>query len=355
MGEFDEASGYYRTKLMGERIDQVGFDWNTSSSSRGRHRPPMESSKRKYINLILVDGSKKEDSFDIPSSNILKSFFSDYAEKRSVSLRSLRFSYKGKTMFLSSVGNKSPEELNMQDHDVITVHDTRHSASQETSSIAHEASEMIDKKNGALKKVQKRHKCKSKKKRIQLQEPGMTLEEHKRWHSTRLSKVHEEVQPRLKTIRTRLHALQLNCQAPKQRKTTHKKNTVQGADLRLLPQVALSGKAGRSYYAVRVGEENHLYRTNGPSRPHGPGSLPVLDVHGLTREEALVILEESLKVWVDTALKGSYPFVIPAMIVCGGGNQILSETVQKWIKSKNNICNAPKNSILGGVVRHTVR
>jgi hypothetical protein len=80
----------------------------------------------------------------------------------------------------------------------------------------------------------------------------------------------------------------------------------------------------------------------------------VLDLHGLTREEALVKLEESLKVWVDTALKGSYPFVIPAMIVCGGGNQILSEIVQKWIKSKNNICNAPKNSILGGVVRHTV-
>ena len=65
------------------------------------------------MRLNLVDGSKKEDTFDVPSSVIWKLFFSDYAEKHGVSLRSLRFSYKNKSVFLSSVGNKSPEELNM--------------------------------------------------------------------------------------------------------------------------------------------------------------------------------------------------------------------------------------------------
>ena len=106
----------------------------------------------------------------------------------------------------------------------------------------------------------------------------MTLVEYKRRHFMRLSKVHEEVQPRLKTIRTRLHALHLDCQPPKLRRTTEKKKTVQGADLRPLPQVAVCGKAGRSYYVVRVGEENHLYRTTGPSQPYGPGAITVLDL-----------------------------------------------------------------------------
>eukprot|EP00956_Cyclotella_meneghiniana_P036123 scaffold121796_cov20-Cyclotella_meneghiniana.AAC.2 len=46
--------------------------------------------------------------------------------------------------------------------------------------------------------------------------------------------------------------------------------------------------------------------------------------------------------WVDTAMKGEYPGVIPVDVVCGGGNQILSETVKTWIKSKKNVVNVPR-------------
>jgi hypothetical protein len=53
-----------------------------------------------------------------------------------------------------------------------------------------------------------------------------------------------------------------------------------------------------------------------------------LDLYGCTREEAIARLTESLKKWVDTAMKGSYPFVITAVIVCGCGSQVLSETVK---------------------------
>ena len=54
----------------------------------------------------------------------LKALFNEYADKRRISLRSLRFSHAGKTLFLSSAGHKTPEELGMQDQDVIMVHDT---------------------------------------------------------------------------------------------------------------------------------------------------------------------------------------------------------------------------------------
>ncbi|KAL7533371.1 hypothetical protein ACHAXR_005190 [Thalassiosira sp. AJA248-18] len=73
-------------------------------------------------------------------------------------------------------------------------------------------------------------------------------------------------------------------------------------------------------------------------------STPTLDLHGCTRDETLMKLNETLKVWVDTAMKGEYPFVISATIVCGCGNQVLCETVEKWIKSTRNVCNAPKSS-----------
>ena len=166
----------------------------------------------------------------------------------------------------------------MQDRDVITVHDLRHSAPQEASSTSHQSGRGSHNKADTNKKTHKRNKCKSKKKRIKQQEPDVTLEEYQRRHSMRLSKVHEEVQPRLKTLRTRLNALRLDCQPPKQRKTTNRKKTAQGADLQVLPRAAVCGKAGRSYYVVRVGEENHLYHTTGPSRPYGPGAVTVLNL-----------------------------------------------------------------------------
>ena len=53
---------------------------------------------------------------------------------------------------------------------------------------------------------------------------------------------------------------------------------------------------------------------------------------------------EQLNEWegvtMDAAMKGEYPFVVPAVIVCGGGTQILSELVENWIREKKNVANA---------------
>ena len=69
----------------------------------------------------------------------------------------------------------------------------------------------------------------------------------------------------------------------------------------------------------------------------------MIDLHGLTAEEAVYRLDKHLPSWIEIAMKGTYPFVIPVKIVCGGGSQILAEVVENWIKQNDNVANAPKN------------
>merc|ERR1712087_88151 len=169
-------------------------------------------------------------------------------------------------------------------------------------------------------------------------------------HSKQLTKIHSEAQDQFKQIRQRLNNLVIERRQPKIKSKcprSHKKEPS-------LPSLSnnpfnegLSGKAGKSRFAVQVGEVENLYKTAKLSaiafsnRPSSSTAL-ALDLHGCTREEALVKLDDTLKVWVNTAMQGSYPFVVPATIVCGCGNQILSEAVQGWIRSNDKVSNAPK-------------
>ena len=41
-------------------------------------------------------------------------------------------------------------------------------------------------------------------------------------------------------------------------------------------------------------------------------------------------------------MRGAYQWVIPAVIVCGGGNQVLSEAVKGWIKCGDGVARAPR-------------
>ena len=53
----------------------------------------------------------------------------------------------------------------------------------------------------------------------------------------------------------------------------------------------------------------------------------ILDFHGSTKE-VVQKFDNSLTGWVDMATKGEYPWVISVDIICGGGNQILSEAAK---------------------------
>ena len=104
-----------------------------------------------------------------------------------------------------------------------------------------------------------------------------------------------------------------------------------------------NSKAGISHFVVNVsGEPSNLFKTSKKrwTPPNSP--TPSLDLHGLSVKEALVRLDEALKMWIDAAQRSNYPFVVQAKIICGCGNQILSETVQNWIKQHKTVSRAPK-------------
>mmetsp|Transcript_10798 Transcript_10798/g.19544 ORF Transcript_10798/g.19544 Transcript_10798/m.19544 type:complete len:487 (-) Transcript_10798:31-1491(-) len=316
-------------------------------STKSNQRPAPEMSEGEQIQLILADdASAEEQILIIRSSTTLKTLFNEYAEKRGVSLRSLRFSYDGKTLFLSAVSNRTPDELNMKDQDIITVCDTTRFC-QETRICGSKKKKAPTQKKASKKHNNSRRKAKGKGKLEQCKQRKniKTLADYKAHHSTMLSKLHEEVQPRLKEIRIRLNALGIECQ-PRKNKRNNKRNKKNKDDRKVemsLPNSGVGGKAGKPHFIVQVGEVQNLYKSTKSQRNNLYNAL-TLDLHGYTVDEALTKLDESLAAWVDTAMQGSYPFVIPAKIVCGCGNQIISETVEKWIRKHAQVANSPKGT-----------
>jgi len=315
--------------------------------TNSNQKPASEMSEGEQIQLILADdASTEEQILSIRSSTTLKTLFNDYAEKRGVSLRSLRFSYDGKTLFLSAVSKRTPDELNMKDQDIITVSDATCFSQENRIGRSQKKKDPKQKKaskkhNNSRRKVKGKGKLEQYKQRKNIK----TLEDYKAHHSTILSKLHEEVEPRLKEIRIRLNALGIECQ-PRKKKRKSKRNKKGKDDGKLemsLPNSGVGGKAGKPHFIVQVGEVQNLYKSTKSQRNSSYNAL-TLDLHGYTVDEALAKLDESLAVWVDTAMQGSYPFVIPAKIVCGCGNQIISETVEKWIRKHAQVANSRKGS-----------
>ena len=158
-----------------------------------------------------------------------------------------------------------------------------------------------------------------------------------------LTKVHEELQPKLKEMRQRFDQLLLE-RSQRKVKSARRRLKVPHFPVDNPCTQCLGGKAGIPFFIIQVGEIDNLYKTRNLCSNNR--SMPTLDLHGYTREQALVKLDENLKIWVDTAMKGAYPFVIVVHIICGCGNLLISESVQKWIKSREKVRNAPKNAYL---------
>ena len=110
--EYARRSADYAKNYVGS----IGADWSGTGSPKSHLRSSSKTSDGTKIQIILVADTNEDERhcFDIGSSSTLKTVFNEYAEKRSVSLRSLRFSYAGKTLFLSTVGNRTPEEMQMR-------------------------------------------------------------------------------------------------------------------------------------------------------------------------------------------------------------------------------------------------
>jgi hypothetical protein len=281
--------------------------------------------------------------FTIHTLSPLKGYCNLYAKNRGISIKYLRFSYKGKMLFLSDRRGGTPETLGIRVNDVIMVHllsDSNKENMTDTSNQKHMAT--TNKKNKMVWKKSSRGKA-----QIKLEKHTMTVEDYKRQHSMILSKLHEEMQPRLGEIRMKLNTLDIERQPPKSKNKGGRKCTKEEPiDLDAFPISGVGGKAGRHHFIVQVGEVQNLYKTTKSSAlasHQSRSSVTTLDLHGCTREEAIASLNESLEEWVDIAMKGYDPFVVTAVIVCGCGTQVLSETVKGWIKSTSQVRNAPKN------------
>eukprot|EP00579_Thalassiosira_antarctica_P012385 CAMPEP_0201913032 /NCGR_PEP_ID=MMETSP0903-20130614/3550_1 /ASSEMBLY_ACC=CAM_ASM_000552 /TAXON_ID=420261 /ORGANISM="Thalassiosira antarctica, Strain CCMP982" /LENGTH=485 /DNA_ID=CAMNT_0048448129 /DNA_START=39 /DNA_END=1496 /DNA_ORIENTATION=- len=346
------ASLSSRNDVMGY-VNQISDDYN--STQKYQKRP--QDSTGTQMKLILEDGDAtegKRNEFHILPSTNLKAVFTDYAKKRGVSLRSLRFSFANQPLFLSQIGKKTPEDLGMRDQDVIVVHDTSMpQAPQETRSNRSSQRSILTSNQAKLK--HRAHSSKAKKtksqgmdeqqKQVEPIKMERTQAELKIEHSNVLTKIHEELQPQLRQIRQRLNNLLIERSQPKIKSARrHSKSaslpTQSWVDIPCTQ--CLDGKAGKSYFVVQVGEVGNLYKTRKLPSYSPSNNTPSLDLHGYKGDKALKKLDESLKLWVDTAMKGSYPFVMQVTIICGCGNQILREVVQEWIKSKRNVSNAPK-------------
>jgi DNA-nicking Smr family endonuclease len=331
-------------------INQIGSDWNeTPGGSKAKAFRKRASTGMnvggddKYIDIILVDAhTKKETSMRHGTSMPLKLLVKKFAEDQDLPLKKLRFSYKGKNLFLSTLGQKSSQDLGISHLDSIFVHIKDTSDDEVTaSSSSDESSKENDHSSPAVvSPCLKKFKPFSRKNSHTPCAYVLQEEQDRRHHSRKLSLLFEEAEPRFKEIRQKLADLSIECQ-PKAKSRPQRVMPSLVKPIDNPCTVGQGGKAGVPFYVVHVGETDNLYKTRHVSAFGNKTNLSI-DLHGYTREQALQELDTKLPEWVNTAQRGQYPFVIPVTIICGCGSQILSEAVDEWIKSNDNVANAPK-------------
>ena len=329
LGSFVNMSS--KSKVM-NFVGSISQDWESQSLKSSLTRSLQSNSIDDDITLVIGG-----DTFQASPSMPLKAVFNEYSAKKLVSLKSLRFTYEGKTLFLSTAGKKTPDELGMLDNDVIEVHSNLEAT-------------LLNNKNEVTKNVKKeaRHKQKKKKTGTKSKKGSSKIkisksdEEHKQDHSRILSQIFEEADPKFKLIRQQLNAMSLFKQQRKTKAQRVKPKQVH-ADFVFNPSSeGLGSKAGRSRFVVNVGEIGNLYKSSKSFDHVSAQTSSVIDLHGCTQEEALFKLNSGLEDWNEKAMLGSYPFIHSVTIICGAGGQVLSELVEKWIKDKPNVSNAPK-------------
>ena len=294
-----------------------------------------------FMSIKFVDG-KETKIYTVACDAPIKALLTKYAADRDTSVKSLRIKTNGKLLFLSSIGKKTPLDLGINDNDILEI-----TIMQSTPTITTTKEEPEQQSpKGKNKNKSKKHKKNKKKRPVQPLVIQKTEVELKVEHSRLLGKIHEEAEPTFKEIRQRLNAMNLERTKPKQKRIQSKTtDAVEVVDNPLGDDGQLGGKAGRAQFIIQVGEVSNLYKTT-KSTSAGRGRRKddtLIDLHGLTAEEAVYRLDKHLPSWIETAMKGTYPFVIPVKIVCGGGSQILAEVVENWIKQNDNVANAPKN------------
>lgn len=341
-------------QVVGDYVNFISNNWNNATSfSAEVTRNKDKGDDNTMIEVVLLNlDTNEEITLPVRNSAKLRSVLNGYADERGLSLRSQRFTHAGSVMFLSTAGNKTAPQLGIMHRDTIMISSTTSSTVASTSS---EYLSKIGPKKWALR-ANKKSKGKVRRKKTTTSpdrrkksttSPAATAtdnhEQDRMQHSKELSRVFDEAQSILKSIRQRLNSLNMERTPPKHRWSSQKTSEAKVVPIWNPPMTGVGGKAGKTHFIVQVGEPCNLYRTTKrPTRPLQKEKPIVADLHGLSKEEALRKLDSSLPQWTDIAMKGSYPFVVSVKIVCGGGNQVLSEVVKNWVQLNSHVANAPK-------------
>ena len=269
----------------------------------------------------------------IHSQFFLKRYATEYAMHP---ITSLVIKYKTRILFQSM--KNCPCDLGMEDGDTLEVYLKSHYPNQENSSP--EQLYLGEGNSGNNQVKLKQPKANGNRKKSSLSIPPQNEEQLlKSKHYSALCIVLSEAGERFKGIRRHLDKMNLQRMPPKDksREPMISQDVTQASHL---PINNAFRRAGKSMFMIRVGDTDHLYKT------YKKTALCIcnaeLDLHGFTKKEALAQLNKSLTEWMDMAMVES-SFVIQVKIVCGRGDQILSQAVEQWISQTKNVANAPKS------------
>lgn len=277
----------------------------------------------------------KQVRFHFKKTATLKKVLESYADYIGYSIHQLSFSHRGsRLLFLTYIGKKTPGEVCFDLHDFIIVSLNVVPPKKKPRKAV---LGIKDKSNG---KKNKKYTKNKKKKPVHIAPPEDEEDILRKLWMDSISFVFAEAEPTFREIRQRLNAMNLERTKPKQKKMAQKELYPRPINHNIVDDIA--GKAGRSQFIVLVGEPSNLYKQT-QKRSSKKESGIMIDLHGMTKEDALAQLDDALPTWIESAMKGVYPFVIPVKIICGKGNQILADVVENWIKKNDTVANAPKN------------
>ena len=193
----------------------------------------------------------------------LQGYLRAYAMRNKTTVKSFRLKYNDRTIFLSSIRDKTPRQLGMTGG-TLEVTFIQSTAEEEQSSKP--KSQPSNKKSKGKKK---KHKRSNKKKAMRLASFENEEEKLKEQHSQSLSRVFEEADATFRSIRQKLEAMNLERTLPKEKRSRPKPKVVSAEPLDNPVSDGLAGKAGKTHFIVQVGETNNLYNTRGSKQSAG--------------------------------------------------------------------------------------
>jgi DNA-nicking Smr family endonuclease len=251
--------------------------------------------------------------------------------------RTHRYYLNDKLLLFSDCANKTFAELGFQEGVTLMIEEIAPQAESAStgSDQSEEPQELAASKDG---KVKFPPKTPSRSNRTGVNEPSlMTTKEYQEQHSIKFTKVLEEAEPIFKENRHKLNVGALQRSPPKKRTAEPKQMF---SDLvTAISGLELETNDVKTKYPVLIGDpsKHHCSRKKGTGKP-----VTEIDLHGLSRAEALELLDSLLPKLVEKAMVDE-PWVIPVNIVCGRGKQVLSEAVKEWIEKNYQVGNRPKS------------